>query len=74
MSRLFDIHKISVMKMLMGKAYYQHMFADNFPVSWCHQSNPLQCLVGAPVGFYVDDNGEPNDERVKKRTDAKPDR
>lgn len=71
LSKLFDIHKISVLKMLMAKEYYQHWFADNFPVVWCHDRD--QCTVGSPVGYYVDGHGNPNDVKVKKRSDLKPD-
>lgn len=71
LSRIYDIHRISVLKMLMAKQYYQHWFADNFPVSWCHNQN--ECTVGLPVGYYNDPHGNPNDNRIKKRSDAKPD-
>jgi transmembrane 9 superfamily protein 2/4 len=73
LSRIFDIHRITVMKMLMNKQYYQHFFADNFPMSWCFNQNPLECFVGSPVGYYVDSHGNPNDPRIKKRSDTKPD-
>ncbi|XP_054166734.1 transmembrane 9 superfamily member 2-like [Oppia nitens] len=73
LSRIFDIHRLSVTKMLMNKEYYLHLFADNFPISWCFNQNPLDCYVGAPVGYYVDTNGNPNDQRIKKRSDTKTD-
>ncbi|CAG2112249.1 unnamed protein product [Medioppia subpectinata] len=73
LSRIFDIHRISVLKMLMNKQYYQHIFADNYPMSWCYSQNPLECFVGVPVGYYVDSHGNPNDPRIKKRSDTKAD-
>ena len=73
LSRIFDIHRISVQKMLMSKQYYHHYFADNFPVQWCYSQNPFECLIGAPVGYYVDSHGNPNDPRIKKRSDTKSD-
>lgn len=73
LSRIFDIHRISVLKMLMNKQYYQHLFADNLPFQWCYSQNPLECFVGVPVGYYVDSRGNPSDRRIKKRSDTKPD-
>src|SRR5947209_5719208 len=48
-------------------------FADNLPVLWCHNQNPLDCIVGVPVGYHIDEHGNHNDVRVKKRGDHKPD-
>lgn len=73
LSRIYDIHRISVLKMLMAKDYYQHWFGDNFPVSWCYNQSPQECFIGVPIGYYVDEHGNPNDPRVKKRGDLKPD-
>jgi len=33
----------------------------------------LECFVGVPVGYYVDSHGNPTDQRIKKRSDTKPD-